>query len=192
MSNHTFDRLPDHSLGTGVYFSPQDYVGYWPRLIILAIDLFVPVVASGAIMMLGSFAVEGSEGLWFFVCLLGIWLYLVPLKRSRFGTLGYRVIGCRLVTLHGTRPSLLTLTARLAMWGFGPSTLAFDFVWCGIDQEGQTLRDRFIGVCVVKRRAQPIGEAPIHMAYYTVMGYTLFLPRVTRPTTEPMLEARPA
>jgi len=183
------NRLPDHSLGSGVYFASQDYVGYWPRLIILMVDLLVLLIASAAILTLGLLAIETNEGLSLGFCLIGIWLYLVPLKRSRLGTLGYRLAGCRLVTLQGSRPSLLTLTARLAFWGFGPSNLASDLVWCGIDQEGQTIRDRFTGVCVVKRHAQPIGEAPIHMAYYTVMGYSIFLPRVMRPTTEPMPEA---
>jgi uncharacterized RDD family membrane protein YckC len=182
----------DHSLGTGVYYASEDYVGFAPRLLILAVDLLVIAAALMVTTSLVLIVSAGNEGLMFAANLLIVWLYLVPLKRSRTRTVGYWLTGCRLVTLKGTRPSLLTLTMRLGLWGFGPANVFFDVIWCGIDQEEQTLRDRFTSVCVVRNRAEPLGEAAIHMAYYTVMGYCIILPRVQRPVVTPLPESASA
>jgi uncharacterized RDD family membrane protein YckC len=168
---------PDRSLGSGVYFAPADYIGFGPRLVILAVDSVVLLVTLMLLTAIWFIGFGGGDAMLFYVFCLVTWLYLVPLKRSRFRTLGYRLTGSRLVTLQGNRPSLFAITMRLGFWGFGPSNLFFDMVWCGIDHEQQTLRDRFTGLCVVRNAAQPVGRAPIHLAYYTAMGYCVMLPR---------------
>lgn len=171
-------RQRDHSLGYGVYFAADDYIGLARRGIIFVIDLAV----LGGIWWLISILwwhLFGDHALLYVVtCAVVVWLYLVPLKRSDVRTLGYRLTGCRLVTLQGTRPSLLAMTLRSLFWEFGLANFLLDFVWCGIDQDRQTLRDRFSGICVVRSSARPIGEGPIHLAYYDAMGYNLNLPRV--------------
>lgn len=72
------------------------------------------------------------------------------------------------------------MTFRMLLWAFGPFNLLFDLLWSGIDDDRQTLRDRFAGTCVVKNRAEPIGTAEIHLTYYYAFGFALMYPRVMR------------
>jgi uncharacterized RDD family membrane protein YckC len=78
------------------------------------------------------------------------WIYEVVLKRSAMRTIGYRLTGCRIVNLQGQPPSLFALTFRAFLWMFGPFNLLFDLFWCGIDDDRQTLRDRFAETCLTK------------------------------------------
>jgi uncharacterized RDD family membrane protein YckC len=168
----------DTSLGFGVYFAPEDYVGFGPRLVIFAIDGLVLLGSLWLLQILWEGAVGRAWGLFALLAALSVWLYIVPLKRSPIRTVGYRLINCRLVTLDGKPPSLFMMTFRSLFWVFGPGNLILDFIWCGIDQDRQTLRDRYAGACLVKNGANPVGEGPIHLAYYDAMGYNLMLAHV--------------
>jgi uncharacterized RDD family membrane protein YckC len=115
-------RQRDRSLGDGVYYKPDDYIGLGPRIVILVLDTLVLI----AIVWLIAFAwlnfVGDYNRVFAGVITLGVWLYVVPLKRSNFRTIGYRVTGVKLVTLSGKRPSLFMLTFRSLLWMFGRST----------------------------------------------------------------------
>lgn len=52
---------PDHSLGDGVYFAPADYIGFGPRLVILAVDLGVLFVMLMLLTAIGAIAFDGGE-----------------------------------------------------------------------------------------------------------------------------------
>lgn len=172
-------KTRDRSLGDGVFFAEDDYIGFSPRIVILIADLLC-VVAICCLVAFAWFNLIGDYNRVFAaIVIASIWLYLVPLKRSSFRTLGYRLVGARLVTLRGTTPSLSMLTFRELMWLFGPLGLGIDLIFCGIDSDRQTLRDRFTNMCLVKNSAQPIGRGEIHLAYVNTFGYTFALPRVT-------------
>jgi uncharacterized RDD family membrane protein YckC len=177
-------RQRDRSLGDGVYFAPQDYVGFWPRLVILLIDALVV----WALVWLLAFVWWKTVGdyTWTFLGLnvLLVWLYLVPLKRSAFRTVAYRLMGVKLVALSGRRPPLALLTIRLLLWMFGPFNLLFDLIWCTIDDDRQTMRDRFTCMCLVKNHATPIGTGEVHLAYINALSYSLAFPRVVHPKLE--------
>jgi uncharacterized RDD family membrane protein YckC len=76
----------------GVYYRREDYAGFWRRALVDAVDLavvgllFLAACIAGA-LVLPNWMPEttmASAGL--------IWLgYFVVLRRSRFGTLGYRM-----------------------------------------------------------------------------------------------------
>ena len=110
-----------------------------------------------------------------------VWFYLAVLKPSKVRTVGYWLLGCRIVDLRGQKPSILRMRFRSILWVFGPFNLLFDLIWCGIDDDRQSLRDRFVGTCVVRNRAVPIGNGEIHLAYFNAMGYALVFPRVVHP-----------
>ena len=110
----------------------------------------------------------------------GFWQRIL-VKRSRLRTLGYRLLGLRIVTTSGTQPSIITMTFRLLMWIFGPFNFLIDLLWLGADTEQQTLRDCYCGTYVIRQDAEPIGTAAIHLARYHGMGMTLVYPRVVRP-----------
>ena len=176
--------LPDQSMGDGVYYGADQYVGFGRRFAIFLIDgivLFAALVAASTAWIF-AFDVEHFGMLCLADAVLA-WAYLVPLKRSRLRTLGYRLTRARLVTLRGERPSLFMLSFRELFWVLGPGMLVNDFIWCGIDTDRQALRDRFSGICVVRSSAEPEGPGRIHLAYYFSMGYNLRFPWVVHPTS---------
>jgi len=174
----------DTSLGTGVYFSPGDYIGITRRMIILAVDVFVLVLGY---IVFGTLYIgitgHDPSGTFHWSYLGLAWSYLTILKASRLRTVGYRLTGARILNLRGEQPSFLRMTFRLLLWLFGPFNLVFDLFWAGNDEDRQTLRDRFAGTCVVKRSAHPVGTGEIHFAYYNALGFNLMYPRVVRRTT---------
>jgi len=173
-------RPRDRSLGDGVYYCPEDYIGLGPRILILFVDAIV-LVAIVFVIGVPTFLVAGDNQVAGWIILAAIWLYSVPLKRSNFRTIGYRLAGVKLVTLKGQRPSLFMLTFRSLLWLFGPFNLLFDLMWCSADDDRQTMRDRFSNMCLVRNNASPIGAGEVHLAYFTAMNYTLAYPRVVHP-----------
>ena len=172
----------DDSLGDGVYFAPTDYIGAGRRLLILCVDTVT-------LCMLGW----GLSAVWFdllgisdgFICALvvAVWLYLVPLKRSSWRTVGYRVAGAKLVNLRGERPALWLLTLRSMLWLFciAPGNFLFELLWCGVDGDRQSIRDRIANTCLVKNNAMPVGTGEIHLAHYFAFGYLLAYSHVVHP-----------
>ena len=113
----------DTSLGEGVYFASDDYVGIMRRVVILVVDLAVLVVvyfalATPLIAMTGDL----SETFLLIYCLC-VWAYLTVLKASTLRTVGYRLTGSRILNLRGQRPSIYRMTFRLLLWAFGPFNL---------------------------------------------------------------------
>jgi len=173
----------DSSLGTGVYYAEDDYIGLGKRLLILVVDACVLAIAlwvadtlwyslppSDTTYTLLSWGLPASA-----------YAYLTVVKASRIRTLGYRLIGAKVLTFRGERPSIFRMTLRLFLWLAGPLNIVMDLIWVGIDEDRQSIRDRFAGTCVVKATAIPIGEAPIHLSYYQAFGLSLMLPTVCRP-----------
>lgn len=166
----------DRSLGDGVYYAPSDYIGLWPRIVILIVDSIVLLVGVIALAALAQFI--GAPGIISLLIIAFVWWYEVPLKRSKYRTVGYWLMGCKIVNLKGERPSLFMLTIRATMWALGPFNFLFDILWSGIDDDRQTLRDRFSSCCLVKLNAEPIGTGSVQLARFFAGGMALFYPRV--------------
>ena len=64
---------------------------------------------------------------------------------------------------------------------FGPFNLLFDLMWCGLDEDKQTLRDRFAETCLINDHATPIGTGEIHLTYFDIGSFNLMYPRVVHP-----------
>jgi hypothetical protein len=45
-------------------------------------------------------------------------------------------------------------------------SLFLEVLWCRVDSDRQSLRDRMTNTCLVKNNATPIGTGEVHMAYY--------------------------
>lgn len=172
----------DRSLGDGVYFAADDYIGAGRRLLMVGVDTVVLGVMVWVLSVLWFSLVGDAKGC-AGVVVLAMWLYLVPLKRSGFRTIGYRVIGAKLVNLQGARPVLWLLTLRSLLWlfGFSPVTLLLEFFWCHVDDDRQSLRDRITNTCLVKQYATPIGTGEVHTAYYFSCGYIFAYSHVVHP-----------
>lgn len=174
-------RQRDRSLGDGVYYAADDYIGFSPRLVILFVDTAVLLVIAWFLAFIWLNITFEFNVAFLVTVGLAIWLYVVPLKRSKTRTIGYRLMGAKLVTLKGQRPSLLMLTFRSLLWLFGPCNFVVDLIWCGIDDDRQTIRDRFTNMCLVKNDAEPIGTGEVHLAYFNAFGYTFAFPHVCHP-----------
>jgi uncharacterized RDD family membrane protein YckC len=130
----------------GVFFDCESYAGFWQRLTVEVIDVLVIMTISATVTMLIASVFEPSEKLITVLFLLwaGLWFtYFVLLKRSRFGTLGYKLCNVRVVNLNGARPSILALSLRLMFAIIGPLNIIFDLIWLSGDDNRQALRDKF-------------------------------------------------
>lgn len=169
----------DRSLGDGVFYAASDYIGFWPRLLILIVDSIVLLIGIAILgTVIASLIPALPPPILSIVLVLFIWWYEVPLKRSNYRTVAYRLMGCKIVNLRGERSSLFLLTLRTMMWGMGPFNLLFDLLWCGLDDDRQTLRDRFSSCCLVKVNAEPIGSGHVQLTRFFAGGFALMYPRV--------------
>jgi uncharacterized RDD family membrane protein YckC len=142
------------------YFRREDYAGFWRRLLVDLIDVFVvSVVCTVATIALWDvfpsdrMALNVTLAIWTIVA----FLYFVALKRSPIGTLGYRAAGVRIIGLDGLPATWWPLTLRLMFAVLGPLRGLDLFLLVG-DRHRQALRDKFTHTYVVKRNAQPSCE----------------------------------
>lgn len=170
-----------HPLGDGAYFSPSNYVGLMARMAILIIDITVLMVLCLGIAFAWESVTEINDDQYLVVVSAVIWLYMAVLKASKFRTVGYWLLGAKIVNLRGQKPSIWRMTFRLLLCFFGPFSLIFDLLWVSTDEQRQTLRDRYAGTCVIKRNAEPIGNAEIKLVSYHAFGFNLMYQQVMPP-----------
>jgi uncharacterized RDD family membrane protein YckC len=166
-----------------VCFDRKDYAGLFRRLIIVCVD-------SAALVAIALALVVAAEYAWFalhpdaddlppgLIVLLPVtaFVYLTVVKRSRIGSLGYLLTGVRIVDVEGQRPSLLRMTARF-FWTLPlPWALFVDFGWLLDEPAKQTLRDKWAGTFVVRKKAKPIGRVPIRYERICLIGIHLIVP----------------
>jgi uncharacterized RDD family membrane protein YckC len=170
-----------------VYFAPKDYAHPVRRLGALLIDLIFLVALLNAILLPIAYMVvpanirsqrrtpEIQQEIdkyvrpiqkpvtlaWLVLCVA----YHIPLRRTRGGTLGYRLMGIRLVDQSGRPPAMRQLARRFLI--AIPLTLfiGLSYFSCFSAPRRQTLHDMWSGTWAVRKRAQPAG--PAVTAYFT-------------------------
>ncbi len=177
-------RRRDNSLGDGVYFASDAYVGIGRRLLILIVDAAVLIFAYILFWSACFFLLHDPVGPFLLAVVAITWIYLAVVKQSELRTVGLRMTDARVVTLRGQKPSILRMTFRMMLWMFGPFNFIYDLVWTGPDNECRTLRDCFAGTCVVNHTAKSVGTAEIHLVHYHAFGFNLTYPRACRPNAE--------
>lgn len=108
----------------------------------------------------------------FLIWLAAAFFYFVVLKRSRFGTFGYRLGRFGVVSLDGRVPGYWSLITRLLFGMLGPLNWVLDLIWLTSDANRQSLRDKFANTYVIKAKAQIAGEGPVVFRYYSICGFT--------------------
>ena len=167
--------------GYGVYFRRQDYAGFGRRLLIVVAD---GLVAAGFCIPLATalWAVIPSEeqaaAVTLPACAIVLFFYFVALKRSRIGTLGYRIGGVRIVGLDGQPPGWFALTVRLLFAALGPVGWLLDMLWLSGDPHRQALRDKLAQTYVVRRHAQPAGTGRVVYSYCDICFYNFLFREV--------------
>jgi uncharacterized RDD family membrane protein YckC len=168
-------------------FAEGDYAGLLRRLIIVCVDLATIIliwfVLLAGIWLLWFIVYPEREHppaavLWFLP--LTAYLYLTVVKRSRIGSLGFLLTGVRIVNTEGKRPSLLEMTARFFWLLPLPLGVLLDLGWLMEEPAKQTLRDKWAGTFVVKRKAKPIGSAPLGFKRIHLLGIQMVVPELDR------------
>jgi uncharacterized RDD family membrane protein YckC len=164
----------------GVYYRREDYAAFWRRLLIDVID-FLVVGAACSILALAVWTMFQSGATLdslLAVCAVFVFCYFVPLKRSKFRTMGYRVGGVKIVGLDGQPASYSALTLRLLFAALGPLNWLLDLAWLSDDKHHQALRDKFAQTYVVKILAEPAGRGRFLFQYCSICGYNFLFREV--------------
>ncbi len=110
--------MADNSLGDADYYDEAQYAGFGSRLLVMSIDAIVLLVvgmalwAPFAILIMSGKVEQDPSGYFWLLYLVAIWVYLAPIKRSDFGTIGMKLLGLKLVSAKGGSPSLLNMSMR--------------------------------------------------------------------------------
>jgi uncharacterized RDD family membrane protein YckC len=184
MNNKTVEN-EDSPLG--VYFSQNDYAGLLLRFSIIGIDTVVLLATSIIIAFLLHPINREFDTLIGHTIELMIpisYLYLAIYKRTDHSTMGYRVLGAKIINLEGKRPSIWQMTLRFSMLLFGPLNFFVDIFWLTGEENRQTLRDKMFGTYVIKRQAQPKGTGKILYYQQMFLGWNWMFREVERTSTE--------
>jgi uncharacterized RDD family membrane protein YckC len=163
----------------GVYFRSDDYASFWRRLLVDLID--GTVILAAWLLTFATLANLDSAALIFVVCGAFCFGYLVLLKRTERGTLGYRACGVRIVGIDGCRAGIAPLTIRALFVLFGPINYLWDALWISTDTHRQALRDKFADTYVVKRKAEPVGSCRLIHCWYWIFNYNFLFRELESP-----------
>jgi uncharacterized RDD family membrane protein YckC len=164
---------------TGVYFRRGDYAPLWKRFLVDIADMIVAAIAWAVVFV---FAPSRDPALAIYAVI--VFCYFVPLKRSRFRTLGYRLGGVRIVGLDGCPPGYWALTMRLMFAFLGPLNWLMDLMFLSGDPHRQALRDKFAQTYVVRKDAEPAGHGTLVYRYYEILVYNFLFREVQIPKAD--------
>ena len=184
----TFSK--SHHFKEGVYYSDNAYAGLTRRSLAGVIDLLALSLASAAIIIIFFELPEDPRRLFSsksYIFIFCSYFYLVFVKRSSWGTIGYWMTGIRIITLDGRCPSLWDMTFRFTFlllgYPLGPFYILLDTYLFYDDKYKQTLRDKMAGTYVIREDAHPIGAGEQVLATYFLLNLIILLPEVRRPAT---------
>lgn len=167
----------------GVYYETRDYAGLGRRLLIVLIDLAVLVglwngLARAPLLQPWSYEVL------FMVYPVLCFLYMVGLKLTPMGTIGYLLTGVRLVDMWGRRVAFWRAAYRFMFAVFGPFNQLFDILWLDGDPNRQSVRDKLAGTYVIRKPASPIGQGALKYRTYFMLGWSFVFREVERPAEQ--------
>jgi uncharacterized RDD family membrane protein YckC len=163
----------------GVYYERSAFPGTFVRLLVCLIDVIVFFIVYGLTgQFFASMASLDTPQVAFVSFVLLGWIYLVLLKRSALGTLGYLIFRLRIVNLRGEPAGLARLTLRLAAAIIFNSLV--DLLWSSSDASKQPLRDKISGTYVIRRGATPAGFGEFTYKNAFVLGMNLVFKEVHR------------
>lgn len=167
-----------------MYYAADSYAGFWVRLLAWLIDLLVLSVFLGSYgLVYAKFSEQtlGETNILFLISLITSHFYLAIIKRTKGSTLGFKLTKIKVVNLYGDRPSVVAMTVRFLLLAVGPFSLFPDLIWLAGERTKQTLRDKFMGTYVVRKSANPIGEAEIVQTRLLLLGWNLIYREVKIP-----------
>ena len=91
------------------------------------------------------------------LCLVWVVVYMVGLKSTRYGTLGFLIADVKVVGKNGKPVSLYKNLLRLSSWAFFPYSVFYDLYWMNQTGNLQTFSDRVSETYVVNKDFKPYG-----------------------------------
>ncbi len=177
----------DKSLGHGGRYNAESHPGVIRRALAFLIDLVVIYLNAYILFLLCWMTLEIPE-IWqqnfFWPTFLA---YLTILKPSSMRTIGYRVMKLKIVTLQGTKPSVVRMCFRYLLWLLIHPIP--DILWTSADRDGRTLRDCFSGTQVLRADAVSDQDGPIHLSRNFGFCWCMFYPQVSFPRVKTASES---
>ncbi len=183
----------------GPVYARKDYAGFIRRSLALAID-FLLLATFWVISLWGwsflapcPWVTERAYAWSYLILLLFSVVYLLGMRLTMRGTLGYRLMRIRYAYMLDQSPGMVMILFRGVaalglMWIF-----ALDHLWILFDEQKQSWHDKLTGFYVVKSRAQPVGKVRVQRRLVGVMGYSFLVwePVVTEVSQETVIETNP-
>jgi uncharacterized RDD family membrane protein YckC len=164
----------------GPVFARQDYAGFIRRTLALILDFILYLLALTLALIGWQYLApsewqthDASNGI-IAVTFLAWWIYMLGMRLSMNGTLGYRIMRIRYAYMLDEKPTWLAITFRSAVAGaFMVVFMALDHLWILCDKRKQAWHDKLSGFYVVKTNACPLGQTQVVRRVITIMGLSL-------------------
>ena len=163
---------PSHAVGSHAPWvatvTVPAYAGFWRRLggsLLDALVIFFPVAIIRVAMGLSAVSFEDDYDTTGLIAMaievVLSWLYAVTqLGSPASATLGMRVVGIRLLTVHGDRPSFARVNGRYLAQALSVITLGIGYLMMLFGRRRQTLHDLVSGTVVVRVADEPAVSRP--------------------------------
>lgn len=139
------------------------YAGFWRRVFACILDLIIFSIVWGCIL----FPFDGkilSPLAFALLCLvfLTLWFFYFVYSEASFwqATLGKRIVGIKVVDMHGYRISILRSAGRNVSIALSCITFCIGFLMCLWTKREQCLHDMTSGCLIVTKDVQPSPEFP--------------------------------
>lgn len=163
--------MEKNNLGFGVFYKNSDYAGFFKRVAVVLIDfsflLLFLLIVKWIVDSLPPRFLNSTAAL-IEITILFSFVYLTIIKASKLRTLGYNLMGVKIVDLKGQRPSFLKMAFRYLLLVVGPLSLIPDILWLISEKTKQTFRDKVSGTYVIKKDAEPTGTGTLQLKYYHI------------------------
>ncbi len=127
----------------------MNYAGFWRRVLASIIDSIIFVPVSFVISVTQSFGDAYIQG--FFTNLILGWLYYSLCESHSWqGTLGKKMLGIKVVDIHGARITFARATARYAAKFLSSIILGIGYLLAGFTARKQALHDLVAETLVIK------------------------------------------
>jgi uncharacterized RDD family membrane protein YckC len=163
----------------GPIFARQDYAGFIRRSLALFLD-FVLYILTLIIVVIGwqylappDWQTQAAQNWIVAIIFVAWWLYMMGMRLSMNGTLGYRFMRIRYAYILDEKPTLLAIAFRsVVAVGLMPIFIFVfvDHLWILCDKRKQAWHDKLSGFYVIKTRACPLGKTPVVRRVANVMG----------------------
>jgi tetratricopeptide (TPR) repeat protein/DNA-directed RNA polymerase subunit RPC12/RpoP len=140
--------MPKEGYMARYWYNRDDYGGYWRRHFAIGIDLTILTI----LFNITSLFLSNLSAIFYFLIIL---IYFLGTKGYRGQTLGYQILGIKIISVDGKRVTLLQILIRLISSIFSELALGLGYIWLVFDKNRQTWHDKIAGTYVIRTKALP-------------------------------------